>query len=94
MDWRTLNYLAIYLVHMGETEKALETSEEALELSGRHQEALFRAALVYSALEDDEATLSLLEELIAKDSSYRQFLEVEFGSLAEVERFKNLVVAQ
>jgi len=90
-DWRTLGYLAIYLVHKGETNKAIATCENAMDSSGRHPEALFRAALVYLAAENNEVTLSLLEELIAKDNSYRQFLANEFNSLAELDRFKNII---
>jgi len=90
-DWRTLGYLAIYLVHTGESENAITTCEGAMRLSGRRPEALFRAALVYYAAGNNELTLSLLEELVAKDASYRQFLANEFISLAELDQFKSII---
>ena len=90
-DWRTLGYLSVYLFFTGDSEAATAAYESALQLSGRRAEALMRAALVNLESGNTDETLTLLEEMVAKDPSYLQFVETEFSALADEQRFQAII---
>jgi len=90
-DWRTLGYLSVYLFFTGDSEAATTAYESALQLSGRRAEALMRAALVNLESGNTDETLTLLEEMVAKDPSYLQFVETEFSALADEQRFQAII---
>ena len=90
-DWRTYAKLAIYLAHTGEIEEAKVNSERALSLSGRHPEALLYAADVNLADDNIGLYLSLLEEMVAKDASYRQLIDIDNVKFQDMERFQAII---
>ncbi len=90
-DWHTLAYLAKYLANTGEIEEAKVMSQRAIPLSGRHPEALLYAADVYLADGNTDTYLSLLEEMVTKDPSYRQFIDVDNPELNQLVRFQAII---
>jgi tetratricopeptide (TPR) repeat protein len=83
-DWRTLAQLASYLAELGEIEEAKTVGQSALKLSGRRSEALLYAATVYCRDAYTDTCFSLLEEMVEKDSSYRQFIDTTDPKLKDL----------
>jgi TolB-like protein/cytochrome c-type biogenesis protein CcmH/NrfG len=90
-DWRTLALLATYQARTGETEQAVMNVQRALSLSGRHAEALLFASEVYIEAEEIDTYLSLLEEMVARDASFRQFINIDNQEVENLERFQAIV---
>ena len=57
----------------------------------RHPEALLCAADVAYARGETESYLALLEEMVAKDPAYAQFIDEEDPELLELERFRAIL---
>ncbi len=49
------------------------------------------AAEVYLADDNIDTHLSLLEEMVAKDASYRQFIDTDNPKLKDLERFQAII---
>jgi TolB-like protein/tetratricopeptide (TPR) repeat protein len=92
-DWRTRGLLAIYLVHSGRTEQALEQAERALETSRGSPEALYYLALVALEANDIERSLQALENAVAGDPQYRPLIESDpdLAALRGLARFDRLI---
>jgi Flp pilus assembly protein TadD len=92
-DWRTGALLAIYYAFSEREDDAQRQIESALDISNRNPEALLYAALVSYALGDTEATLTMLEEMIEADQTYRIYAanEPDLKSLRGNERFERLI---
>ena len=92
-DWKTGAMLATYYLYSEREDDAHRQIEAALSISKRNPEALLYAALVYHALDDQEATLATLEEMIEADKTYRLYAanEPDFKSLHGNERFERLI---
>jgi hypothetical protein len=62
-------------------------------LGERNAESLFYAALVELAAEDREAVVTLLEEAMRRDESYRQLIGIEpaFAGLSQDARFRAVI---
>ncbi len=84
LDWRTLGHLASYLTEIGNSEEAMTAAQSALQLSGRRPEALFRATMVYCHEAYTDTCFSLLEEMVEKDASYRQFVDTTDTKLKDL----------
>ena len=91
-SWRTWSMLASYLANI-DPQEAAAAAERGLELSKRNSESLFWAASVYHEAGREIDYLDLLEELIAKDPAYQQFLktEVDCGLLQDRPRCNALL---
>ncbi len=97
-DWRTLGNLASYLAATGKNKEAMEAAQRAMQLSERRPEALFRATLVYCKDGYSDACFSLLEEMVDKDASYRQFIDITDPALKDLnpeesKRFQAIITA-
>jgi TolB-like protein/Flp pilus assembly protein TadD len=92
-DWSTQAMLAVYYVYSGRQEEASRQIETALVISKRNPEALLYAALISNALGNTEETLTVLEEMIEADESYRNYAanEPDLKSLRGNERFEQLI---
>lgn len=92
-DWRTIAMLGTYYVHSDRQDDARKQIESALSISKRNPEALLYAALVSNALGEKEMTLTLLEEMVERDDSYRNFVieEPDLQVLRGNERFESLI---
>lgn len=92
-DWQTRAMLATYYAHSDREEDASLQIEAALSLSKRNPEALLYAALIANTLGNQEATLTILEEMIKADESYRNYAanEPDLRSLHGNERFERLI---
>ena len=94
-DWRILSQLSFYLAHIDEPEEAMSGVQRALLLSRRSPETLFYAALINQADGQVDACLSLLEEAVAKDSSFRRLIEIDpdLSKLSELTRYQAIITA-
>ena len=92
-SWRTWGLLSGYLVNTGHVEDATFAAERAMKLARRNSESLYYAAYVELAAGKDENALELLEEAVAKDPAYRDFIGVDpgFVPLAGHPRFQVLI---
>lgn len=76
-DWYTQAILGLYLVHLGEQTEAMELLEAAVELSQRNSEVLYFKALAVLQDDDIEQAIALLEEAVALEQYYRQFIALD-----------------
>ena len=90
-SWGTLGHLAVYLAALGDSEEAEITAQRALQLSDHHALALFRASEVYYRIGNLDACLSMLEKMVSKDPTYRQFVNADDPVLKDLERFQALL---
>ena len=92
-DWKTSALLAIYYVHSDREDDARALIESSLELAKRNAEALLYASLVYINLDEQETTLQLLEEMVERDDSYRNYAgeDPDFQVLRGNDRYERLV---
>ena len=94
-EWETHGLLAIYYAHLDRSREARRAAERCLALSQRDSEALYYVALALQRLGDTEAALDALEEAVASDDQYRQFIATD-PDLRELEgdsRFQLLLPA-
>lgn len=92
-DWRTRGLLAIYLVHSGRTDEALQQANRALSESQKSPEALYYLALVQLEAGDSDGALDALEDAVASDTQYRRFIESDpdLAALRGNQRFDRLI---
>ena len=92
-DWRTLGQLSIYLAYSGKPEEAMATAQRAMDLSRRNAESLFYAAIVSISGAQTDACLTLLEEAVANDPSYRNLIAIDpdLKQLSELPRFQVII---
>ncbi len=92
-DWPTSAMLALYYVYSGRQDDARQQIESALRISKRKPEALLYAALLANALDETEATLTILEEMVNSDETYRDYIrnEPDLNWLRGNDRFDRLV---
>lgn len=92
-DWYTRAMLGLYLVHLGENTEGLALLETAIEQSHRNPEILYFQALAVLQKEDKEQAIKLLEEAVAQEEYYRQFivLDPDLKGLHEDPRFNALL---
>jgi TolB-like protein/Flp pilus assembly protein TadD len=91
-DWRTRGLQATYLAYIGKTDAALLQANRALFESHRDPEALYYLALVHLRAGETSSTLDALEEAVASDAQYQQFIETDpdLATLKGNERFDRL----
>ena len=92
-DWKTSALLSLYYVHSDREDDARTLIESSLELSKRNPEALLYASLMYISLEEQETTLQLLEEMVERDDSYRNYAreDPDFQVLRGNDRYEQLI---
>jgi len=92
-DWRTLGLLAVYQAHLDDEENAIKNEQLALTFSQRNAETLLNAALLQFTIGQTDASLDLVEEIMAKDSNYRSLIEIDpdLSQMAELERFQSIM---
>lgn len=76
-DWFTRGILGLYLVHLGEQKEGMNLLELAVEKSQRNPEILYFKALAVLVDDDVEQAISLLEEAVALEKHYRQFIMLD-----------------
>jgi TolB-like protein/Flp pilus assembly protein TadD len=94
-DWYTRAMLGLYLVYLGEQAEGMNFLEEAIEQSQRDPEILYFKALAVLQENDTEQAIALLEETIALEQYYRQFiaLDPDLKRLQDDLRFNSLLPA-
>lgn len=94
-DWYTRAMLGLYLVHLSEPTEGMELLEKAIEQSQRNSEILYFKALAVLKKEDTEQAIVLLEEAVALEQYYRQFiaLDPDLKGLKDDPRFIALLPA-
>lgn len=92
-DWYTRAMLGLYLVHLDEQAEGMNLLEKAIEQSKRNSEVLYFKALAVLKKEDVEQAILLLEEAVALEQYYRQFiaLDPDLNRLKDKPRFKALL---
>jgi len=92
-DWQTGGLLATYYVHAGRENDALTLIDNTLDISKRSPDALLAAALVFMTLDDIGAALNALEEMVARDDSYRNYIakDPDFQTLQGNARYERLI---
>ena len=88
---RIMVYLGGYLAMLGDRQEALKDAEKALKAAPSNGEVLFRAAVIYNQLGEQEQALSLLKK--AADLGYSKRLirdSPEFEAIARNPRFKTI----
>ena len=92
-DWETTGLLGLYYLHLGRTDDALRFIRRSISLSERNSEALYYEALARVELGDNSGALDALEEAVAGDEGFRQFVETDpdLQALRESERFVRLL---
>lgn len=76
-DWFTRAILGLYLVHLGEPSEGLDLLEKAVEQSQGNPEVLYFKALAVLQEGKTEQALTLLEEAVALEQYYRQFIALD-----------------
>jgi TolB-like protein/Flp pilus assembly protein TadD len=76
-DWFTRAILGLYLVHLDQQSEGMELLELAVEQSQRNPEILYFKALAVLQKDDTEVAISLLEEAVSQEHSYRQFIALD-----------------
>ncbi len=92
-DWRTRGLLATYLVHTNRIDEAVQQADSAVSESQQSPEALYYLALVQLTAGDTNRALEALEQAVASNPQYRQFIESDpdFAVLRGTERFDRLL---
>lgn len=92
-DWRTRGLLATYLVRNDRITDGMQQVDRAVEDSGGSPEALYYQSLVRLVDGDQEAAITSLEEAVARDAQYRQFVseDPDLAALAGNPRFEQLI---
>jgi TolB-like protein/Flp pilus assembly protein TadD len=92
-DWHTRAILGLYLVHLGEQAEGMNLLEAAIEQSQRNPEILYFNALAVLQEDDTEQAIKLLEEAIALEQYYKQFiaLDPDLKRLQDEPRFISLM---
>jgi TolB-like protein/Flp pilus assembly protein TadD len=95
-DWYTRATLGLYLIHLGDNRQGMDLIELATEESQRNPEILYFKALAFLYEDDENEALTLLEESVQKEQSYRQFiaLDPDLQRLEESPRFQALLPRQ
>lgn len=88
-DWFTRSLLALYLSHLGEQDEAIDAINAAIKQSARNPEVLYFNALIVLRENNIDKALSLLEEAVIGDNTYRLFiaLDPDLRSLKDKPRF-------
>ena len=76
-DWHTRAILGLYLVHLGEQVEGTNLLETAIKQSQRNPEILYFKALAVLQEDDTEQAISLLEEAVALEQYYQQFIVLD-----------------
>jgi len=74
-DWRTAGLLGVYFAHLGRNGEVLQLVDNAVVESNRNAEALYYQALARLTMGDEDSALDALEEAVAADRYYQQFVE-------------------
>lgn len=92
-DWITTGLLGLYYSHLGRTEEALRLVDRSVSMSHRKPEALYYQALARLKTGDENNALDALEEAVATDEQYRQFInsDPDLQPLKDSERFARLL---
>ncbi|GAB5379577.1 MAG: hypothetical protein Alis3KO_29730 [Aliiglaciecola sp.] len=92
-DWLTRGQLGLYYVYLAEPDKGMKFLDNAIEQSNRYPELLYFKALASLEHGGDEASITLLEEAVAAEPYYRQFiaLDPDLQQLKEQARFQKLL---
>lgn len=92
-DWSTRGLLGLYYSHLGRTDEALSLLELAAEQSQRNPEILYLQALALLQTGDAETAIDRLEEAVAADGRYQQFIaaDPDLQALRQNERFASLL---
>jgi tetratricopeptide (TPR) repeat protein len=92
-DWHTRAILGLYLVHLGEQAEGMNLLEVAIEQSQQNPEILYFKALAVLQEDDTEQAIKLLEEAIALEQYYKQFiaLDPDLRRLKDNPRFISLM---
>jgi TolB-like protein/Flp pilus assembly protein TadD len=92
-DWHTRAILGLYLVHLDEQAEGMNLLEAAIEQSQRNPEILYFKALAVLQEDDTEQAIKLLEEAIALEHYYKQFiaLDPDLKRLQDDPRFISLM---
>jgi tetratricopeptide (TPR) repeat protein len=69
--------LGLYLVHLGEHEEGITLLDAAIEQSQRNPEILYFKALAVLQEDDTEQAITLLQEAIALERYYQQFIALD-----------------
>jgi len=94
-DWNTTGLLGIYYAHTDRSAEALAAGERAVDLSNGDSEALYYQALAVLRTGDADGALDALEEAVASDDRYRQFIETDpdLKALSDSPRYQALLPA-
>ena len=94
-DWYTRAMLGLYLVHLDKQSEGMDLLEKAIEQSQRNSEILYFKALAVLKKDDSEQAIELLEEAVALEQYYRQFiaLDPDLKRLKDEPRFIALLPA-
>ena len=92
-SWATRAALGVYYAHLGRIEEAKTLLELAVKQSQRISEALYFQTLVLLKDDNVEEALAVLEEAVAKDAAYRQFIadDPDLQTLQDNPRFIKLL---
>lgn len=92
-DWETTGLLALYYAHLERVADARQLAERSVSLSGRNPESLYYQALARLEYGDRNGALEVLEEAVAADEKYSQFIETDpdLQSLRDSDRFLRLL---
>jgi serine/threonine-protein kinase len=88
--WRMLGIQAQALAHLGETEKALETIQQALRLTPDNGQLAYEAALVFTLVGDRSSALFHVRRAIAQKVDIRWFTLPFFDPLRNEPSFQTL----
>ena len=94
-DWRTRAILGLYLVHLGDQAEGMNLLKIAIEQSRRNPEILYFKALAVLQEDDTEQAITLLQETVAIEQYYQQFiaLDPDLKRLKDDPRFISLMPA-
>lgn len=92
-DWVTTGLLGLYYAHLGRADEAIDLVDRSVSMSQRNSEALYYQALARLQTGDQTGALDALEEAVAFDEQYRQFIETDpdLTLLKETERFEQFL---